>query len=132
MKHKRRTADAHGEGRAVSMKALIYTNNEQEYRLLKEMMEEEADGIIVKHVVMDGYFHVEEDSDIAVVALDGAMGMEIMQTYRSRHPDCRIIWITDDQYFGRTAIRSHIFDFIVRPYPYVRYREAVRRAVSTA
>lgn len=113
-----------GEG----MRALIYTNSEQEYQLLRKIAEEEIDGIIVSQIRMDGHFHVEEDSDIAVIALNGAMGMEIMQTYQSRHPTCRIIWITDDQYFGRTAIRNHIFDFIVRPYPDNRYREAVRRA----
>ena len=96
-----------GEG----MRALIYTNNEQEYELLRKITEEEIDGIIVRQVRMDGHFHVEEDSDIAVIALNGA-----------------IIWITDDQYFGRTAIRNHIFDFIVRPYPDNRYREAVRGA----
>lgn len=113
-----------GEG----MRALIYTNSEQEYQLLRKIAEEEIDGIIVSQIRMDGHFHVEEDSDIAVIALNGAMGMEIMQTYQSRHPAGRIIWITDDQYFGRTAIRNHIFDFIVRPYPDNRYREAVRRA----
>ena len=109
------------------MRALIYTNSEQEYQLLRKIAEEEIDGIIVSQVRMDGHFHVEEDSDIAVIALNGAMGMEIMQTSQSRHPACRIIWITDDQYFGRTAIRNHIFDFIVRPYPDNRYREAFRR-----
>ena len=54
------------------MRALIYTNSEQEYQLLRKIMEEEIDGIIVKQVCMDGHFHVEEDSDIAVVALNGA------------------------------------------------------------
>ena len=115
-----------------AMRALIYTNSEQEYQLLRMITEEEVDGIIVRQIRMDGHFHVEEDSDIAVVALDGAMGMEIMQSYQSRHPACRIIWITDDQYFGRTAIRNHIFDFIVRPYPGIRYRDAVRKAVGSA
>ena len=71
-----------GEG----MRALIYTNNEQEYQFLRKITEEEIDGIIVSQVHMDGHFHVEEDSDIAVIALNGAMGMEIMQTYQSRHP----------------------------------------------
>ena len=112
------------------MRALIYSNNQQEYQQLKQITEEEIDGIIVKQVLMDGHFHVDEESDIAVVALNGAMGMEIMQTYQCRHPESRIIWITDDQYFGRTAIRSHILDFIVRPYQGIRYRAAVRKVAG--
>ena len=51
------------------MRALIYTNSEQEYQLLRKIAEEEIDGIIVSQVRMDGHFHVEEDSDIAVIAL---------------------------------------------------------------
>ena len=41
------------------MRALIYTNNEQEYELLRKITEEEIDGIIVRQVRMDGHFHVE-------------------------------------------------------------------------
>jgi DNA-binding NtrC family response regulator len=109
------------------MKALIYSDNEQEYKDLKSVLEEELDGIIVKQILSDGHFHVEEDGELVIVAVNGAMGMEIMQSFRERHPDSRIIWITDDQYFGRVAIRCHIFDFMVRPYSGSRYREAVRR-----
>ena len=50
------------------MRALIYTNSEQEYQLLRKIAEEEIDGIIVSQIRMDGHFHVEEDSDIAVIA----------------------------------------------------------------
>ena len=32
------------------MRALIYTNNEQEYQLLRKITEEEIDGIIVSQV----------------------------------------------------------------------------------
>ena len=112
------------------MKALIYSDNEQEYKDLKSVLEEELDGIIVKQILSDGHFHVEEDGELVIVAVNGAMGMEIMQSFRERHPDSRIIWITDDQYFGRTAIRNHIFDFIVRPYPGIRYRDAIRKAAG--
>lgn len=47
------------------MRALIYTNSEQEYQLLRKIAEEEIDGIIVSQIRMDGHFHVEEDSDCA-------------------------------------------------------------------
>ena len=43
-----------GEG----MRALIYTNNEQEYQLLRKITEEEIDGIIVSQVHMLSLIHI--------------------------------------------------------------------------
>lgn len=44
------------------MKALIYSDNEQEYKDLKSVLEEELDGIIVKQILSDGHFMVRSYS----------------------------------------------------------------------
>ena len=46
--------------------------------------------------------------------------------YRELYGNTLVIWITDDPYFARVAIRTHSFDFIVRPLEGTRFREPLR------
>jgi response regulator of citrate/malate metabolism len=53
--------------------------------------------------------------------------MELVCKYRELYGNTLVIWITDDPYFAREAIRTHSFDFIVRPLEETRFREPLRR-----
>ena len=110
------------------MKGVVFTESEEEYKLLSKIMHESISEIFIKHELNDEKFRMENlGCDIAVVAINGALGMEIVQEHRYRYPEAKVIWITDDKYFAGVAIRQHIFDFIVRPIPEIRFREAVEK-----
>lgn len=110
------------------MKGVVFTESEEEYKLLSKIMHESISEIFIKHELNDEKFRMENlGCDIAVVAINGALGMEIVQEHRYRYPEAKVIWITDDKYFAGVAIRQHIFDFIVRPIPEIRFREAMEK-----
>ena len=109
------------------MDAVIYTNSIWEYEMLSHILVDELPGAVVSWGVMDGRYHLEKRYDVAVVDVDGAQGMELVCRYRERFGDTLVIWITGDPYFAGVAIRTHIFDFIVRPLEEERFRETVRR-----
>ena len=109
------------------MDAVVYTTDAQEYELLSGILKEESPGLTVSRGVIDGEYHLEREYDVAVVGINGAQGMELVCKYRELYGKTLVIWITDDPYFAGMAIRTHIFDFIVRPLEGRRFREALRR-----
>lgn len=111
------------------MNGVVFTKSKTEYEFLSGLMTEVISDISLRHETDDEHFRMTENSgcDIAVVAIDGALGMEIVQEHRYRYPDAYVIWITDDKYFAGVAIRQHIFDFIIRPIPEIRFRESIKR-----
>lgn len=80
----------------------------------------------------DEHFRMIANSDcyIVVVAIDGALGIKIVQEYRYRYPNVKVSRITGDKYFAGVAIRHHIFDFIVRPITEIRFMKSLRRFIG--
>ena len=109
------------------MRAVFYTESREEYQMLSGKLLEEIQDAQLHYMEQDGYFHFW-DSGMIVVALDGARGMETVLECSSRYPQAMIVWVTDDEYFARMAIRRHIFDFIPRPLSEERFSETVRNA----
>ena len=109
------------------MRAVFYTESMEEYQMLSGKLLEEIPDAELYYMEQDGYFRFW-DSDMIVVALDGARGMETVLECSSRYPQAMIVWVTDDEYFARMAIRRHIFDFIPRPLSEKRFLETVRNA----
>lgn len=109
------------------MRAVFYTESREEYQMLSGKLLEEIPDAELHYMEQDGYFRFW-DSDMIVVALDGARGMETVLECSSRYPQAMIVWVTDDEYFARMAIRRHIFDFIPRPLSEERFLETVRNA----
>lgn len=109
------------------MDAVIYTKSIPEYEMLSGILEEESPGITVSRGVIDREYHLEREYDVVVVGINGALGMELVCKYRELYGNTLVIWITDDPYFARVAIRTHSFDFIVRPLEGTRFREPLRR-----
>lgn len=113
------------------MNGVIFTKSKTEYEFLSKLIIEVISDISLRHETDDEHFRMTEHTncDIVVVAIDGALGMEIVQEHKYRYPEANVIWITDDKYFAGVAIRQHIFDFIVRPVPEIRFRESIKRFV---
>lgn len=109
------------------MRAVFYTETIEEYRMLSEKLLEEMPDTELHYIEQDGYFRFV-DSDMIVVTLNGAQGMETVLECSNRYPRAVIVWVTDDEYFARMAIRRHIFDFILRPLTEERFSETVRNA----
>ena len=86
----------------------VYTESMEEYQMLSGKLLEEIPDAELHYMEQDGYFRFW-DSDMIVVALDGARGMETVLECSSRYPQAMIVWVTDDEYFARMAIRRHIF-----------------------
>lgn len=112
-------------GRNIKMNAVVFTKSVQEYEMLSGILADELPEAKVEHGKLDGHYHLERKYDIAVIGIDGALGMELVYNYRETFK-CIIIWITDDPYFARMAIRKHIFDFIVRPLSETWFRETLK------
>lgn len=111
------------------MKSVFYTRSKEEYRELSRQLVGKIPDAQPCHIEPDGNFHFM-DSELAVITLDGALGMETMLEYRSRYPESMIVWVTDDQYFARMAIRYHIFDFILRPLTEERFSETIQNVAA--
>ncbi len=108
------------------MDAVVFTKDAREYELLSGILARELPGTRVSRGKTDGHYHLEHRYGIAVIGLEGAQGMELVRAYRERFDDTLVIWITEDPYFAGMAIRTHIFDFIVRPFEAERFGESVR------
>ena len=111
------------------MKSVFYTRSKEEYRALSGQLLGEIPEAQPYYVEQDGHFHFI-DSDLAVITLDCALGMETVLEYSSRYPQAMIVWVTDDRYFARMAIRRHIFDFIPRPLTEERFLETIRNVAA--
>ena len=110
------------------MNAVIYTRDNEEYSVIKRLLGGEADISEIHRAVLDGHGHYAVRYDIAIIAIDGAEGMEIMLEVNDRYPDTQIIWITEDKNFAGMAMRRHICGFIPRPYSEDTVSAAVREA----
>ena len=97
------------------MNAMIYTRDDAEFNVLKEM--------VVKACGPDSVSRAE-----LIVSLDGAEGMEVSLEYTMRFPATRVIWISNDPYFSATAIRNHIYDFISKPVDESWLEHSIREA----
>ena len=109
------------------MDAVIYTKSIPEYEMLSGILTDELSDVTVSRGVIDREYHLEREYDVVVVGINGALGMELVCKYRELYGNTLVIWITDDPYFAREAIRTHSFDFIVRPLEETRFREPLRR-----
>ena len=109
------------------MDAVIYTKSIPEYEMLSGILADELSDVTVSRGVIDREYHLEREYDVVVVGINGALGVELVCKYRELYGNTLVIWITDDPYFARVAIRTHSFDFIVRPFQGTRFREAIRR-----
>lgn len=109
------------------MDAVIYTKSIPEYEMLSGILMDELSDVTVSRGVIDREYHLEREYDVALVGINGAQGMELVCKYRELYGNTLVIWITDDPYFAGVAIRTHIFDFIVRPMDGTRFREPFRR-----
>lgn len=109
------------------MDALVYTMDGQEYEMLSGILADELSDVTVSRGVIDREYHLEREYDLVVVGINGALGMELVCKYRELYGNTLVIWITDDPYFAGVAIRTHIFDFIVRPLEGARFREPLKR-----
>lgn len=112
------------------MRAIIYTRDDTEYALIKELLENESTHMDVFRHPLDGHKRYDDEYDIVIVALKGAEGMEVMLEYVQRFPDTSIIWITDDPFFAGIALRNHIYDFIERPYAKDRLEQSIRDVIA--
>ena len=70
------------KGWLVSMDALVYTMDGQEYEMLSGILEEESPGLTVSQGVVDREFHLEREYDVVVVGINGALGMGLVCKYR--------------------------------------------------
>ena len=109
------------------MDAVIYTKSIPEYEMLSGILMDELSDVTVSRGVIDREYHLEREYDVVVVGINGAQGMELVCKYRELYGNTLVIWITDDPYFANVAIRTHIFDFIVRPFQGARFREPLKR-----
>lgn len=108
------------------MNAVIYTKDDGEYDAMAAILREEADCMDVFRAPLDGHGHYEYPYDVVVVALEGAKGMNTVLEWSDRHPGARVIWLTDDGDFARTAFQKHLSDFLVRPFDEAEFRRSVR------
>ena len=107
------------------MDARVYTRDDREFETICAALRKQAANIDIVRDPLDGFGYYSRSYDIVVVAVDGALGMEIVLEHGRRFPDTLMIWITDDAYFSETAARRHIYGFIERPYSAARLNETV-------
>lgn len=89
------------------MDAVIYTKSIPEYEMLSGILADELSDVTVSRGVIDREYHLEREYDVVVVGINGAQGMELVCKYRELYGNTLVIWITDDPYFARVAIRTH-------------------------
>jgi FixJ family two-component response regulator len=112
------------------MEAAIYTRNDTEFISISHIIKEEAGLADIYRDPLDGFSHYEHEYDLAVVALEGARGMNVVEGLSERYSGMQIIWITSDEDFLSVAFRHHIQGFVKRPYGEEDLRRAVRQAIS--
>ena len=63
------------------MDAIVYTRDDNEYNLIKTTLENESGLIDVDRHPLNGHKRYDHGYDVAVVAIKGAEGMEVMLAY---------------------------------------------------
>ena len=117
--------------RVQSVDAVIYTRDDGEFRQLDRLLREEAELVNVYRDPLDGHGHYGYRYDLAIIALDGARGMEEMLEWSRRWPETRIIWITNDPDFAGMAMRMRISGFLPRPWREAELRAALKEALGS-
>ena len=112
------------------MNAIIYTKDDTEYDLIKAIFEREAGRVDVKRARLNGHKRYDHEYDVAVIALEGAEGMEVVLEYSQRFSGTNVIWVTSDPFFAGLAMRNHIYDFIQRPYEKERLIISIRDVIE--
>ena len=114
------------------MNAIIYTYSDMEYESIKTIIEDQDMPIEVSRAPLEGHKSYYDEYDIVIVGLKGAEGMEVVLEYSQRYKNSRLIWISDDEHFAGTALRAHIYDFIVRPYEKDVISKSILEAIKTS
>ncbi len=112
------------------MNAIIYTQSDLEYEALERIINGVHPNMDIERAPLQGHKYYHVGYDLIVVALEGAEGMEVVSEYSSRYARSQIIWVTSDRHFAATAMRLHIFDFILRPYEEERITKALGDALK--
>ncbi len=98
------------------MKAIVYTADDAEFARIARVLQNRDCFMEIVSAPMDGHKYYDRPYDIAIVALEGAEGMEVVMEYRQRFSGCHVIWITSDEHFAATALRMKVNDFLKRPF----------------
>lgn len=110
------------------MNTIIYTHDNAEFESFKSLVINASGTSSVTHAEINGHKTYKIVYDLAIVALDGAEGMEVVREYTLRFPNTRVIWISNDRFFAGAALRNHIFDFITRPVDNSWLEHSIREA----
>ncbi|MCR4720429.1 MAG: hypothetical protein K5655_01755, partial [Lachnospiraceae bacterium] len=110
------------------MNTVIYTRDNVEFKTFQALVYKAADTESTTRADLDGHKVYKIVYDLAIVALDGAEGMEVVREYTLRFPKTRVIWISNDPYFAGAALRNHIYDFITRPVDNSWLEHSIREA----
>ncbi len=78
----------------------------------------------------DALMCVFGDCELAIVALDGAEGMEGAMLLRSAKPEIPVIWFSEDSAFGAQARRLGCAYFGKKPITVPAMTRAIRNAIA--
>jgi len=111
------------------MDAVIYTRDDLEFEHIKTLIGNANRDCSVTRATLNGHKRYKIVYNLAVVAIEGAEGMEVVLEYSQRFKDTKIIWISSDPFFAGTALRNHIYDFIARPIDEGWLNHSIREAL---
>ncbi|MCR4721539.1 MAG: hypothetical protein K5655_07430 [Lachnospiraceae bacterium] len=97
------------------MNTVIYTHDDIEFESIQTFLYKASGSESCSRAELDGHKVYKIVYDLAIIALDGAEGMEVVREYTLRFPNTRVIWISNDPFFAGYAMREHIYDFITKP-----------------
>lgn len=115
------------------MKILIYAHAD-EHSCLTEMLTEHS---MMQYrqlnlTVQDEFDNFaqslqREEFDVVLVAADGASGMESVIAAKNVQPGTKVIWFSDDRYFGAQSYRLDCSYFGVKPVTPEKIKKAFER-----
>ncbi len=111
------------------MNCVIYTHDDHEFETFHSLVNHVTGSDSVTRAELNGHKIYKISFDLAIVALDGAEGMEVVREYTLRFPGTQVIWISNDPFFAGFALRNHIYDFITRPADASWLEHSIREAV---
>ena len=109
------------------MDAVVYTTDPLEYNLIQGFLEKS--GFTVTRGPLNGHGYYEYGYHLIVVAIEGALGLNIVSEFAHRYPASQIIWIPSDPGFAQMALSLHICHFLVRPCGEEQIIKALRLAI---
>lgn len=66
------------------------------------------------------------------IYLQRTTGIPIAEKLLAQHPDCQIIFVTASKDYAVKAFRLHALDYLVKPYTYAQFSDAMGRFDQTA